>query len=151
MTGVCVPSWLRSADVEIEPDSQTRLLDRTLTAPGVLLAGVPGGASYYLLTCRADSALPCDSRRQRCHLRDCIVVRLLRSRRAAVGATHCWLWQVFLANCSLELSALSGVIVKRLQLDVDRHKRGIDVSLTSLSDVSKLQAVAKSARIASRL
>ena len=32
-------------DVPIEPDAQTRLLDRMNALPGVLLAGVPGGTA----------------------------------------------------------------------------------------------------------
>jgi phosphomevalonate kinase len=32
------------AGVPIEPDEQTALIDATLTVPGVLIAGVPGGS-----------------------------------------------------------------------------------------------------------
>ena len=35
---------------DIEPDSQTKLADATMELPGVLISGVPGGTTYYLVS-----------------------------------------------------------------------------------------------------
>jgi phosphomevalonate kinase len=38
----------QSSLVEIEPDSQSLLLDATILIPGVLAAGIPGLTSFFL-------------------------------------------------------------------------------------------------------
>ena len=37
------------ADVEIEPNSQTHLCNKTMQLRGVIVAGVPGGITYIMI------------------------------------------------------------------------------------------------------